>query len=134
MPDATGEEDDPTWEADPYYAKTCGASIPRWKNARARTGEGFMRGYGFQGTARRLFVEPGRPSQIALMGFGELLPYADNRVTLAKMSDRWGVLIRFFTDTRECPIRTSSAPSGFSSGNTRVNAPRKLADYCSITV
>ncbi|MEZ5721833.1 MAG: GMC oxidoreductase [Paracoccaceae bacterium] len=83
-PDATGKEDDPTWEADPYYGKTGGAYIPRWENVATRTDAGFVRGYGFQGTAGRLFVKPGRPSQIALMGFGELLPYADNRVTLAK--------------------------------------------------
>lgn len=92
VPDKQGQEDDPTWPADPFYGKTGGAYIPRWQNL-GQQDQTYARGYGFQGTAGRLFVKPGRQSQFAIMGFGELLPNADNRVTLAKQKDRWGMPI-----------------------------------------
>lgn len=91
IPGQTGKEDDPTWEADPWYGKTGGAYIPRWANTSRHSDPEFKRGYGFQGTAGRLYVPDTKTSQFAFMAFGELLPNADNRVTLAKKRDRWGI-------------------------------------------
>lgn len=91
VPDQKGKEDDPTWPADEWYGKTGGAYIPRWSNVAGRSDQRFLRGYGFQGTAGRLYVPPTKASQFAFMGFGELLPNADNRVTLSQKRDRWGM-------------------------------------------
>jgi choline dehydrogenase-like flavoprotein len=90
IPGMEGQEDDPTWPADPFYGRTGGAYVPRWQNVGGRT-EDFARGYGFQGTAGRLYVKPGRQAQFAFMGFGELLPNSENRVTLSARRDRWGM-------------------------------------------
>lgn len=92
-PDEYGKEDDPTWEADAFYGRTGGAYIPRWENIGENTDDTFVRGYGFQGTAGRLYVKETRNSQVAFMGFGELLPNPENRVTLSKKRDRWGISI-----------------------------------------
>ena len=92
-PGSEGQEDDPTWEADPVYGKTGGVYIARWANVGGQTLPGFVRGYGFQGTAGRLYVRPGRTSQFAIMGFGELLPNPENRVTLSEKRDRWGIRV-----------------------------------------
>lgn len=91
-PDVFGKEDDPTWPADPWYGKTGGAYIPRWQNLNG-AGTGYARGYGFQGTAGRMHVAEDRAAKAAFMGFCELLPNADNRVTLGKRRDRWGMPI-----------------------------------------
>jgi choline dehydrogenase-like flavoprotein len=79
--------------------------IPRFKNMKEQT-TGFLRGYHFGGSAYRGFTqsnvspgaefkdamsEPG-PWQFNLYGFGECLPYADNRITLdAAKKDNWGL-------------------------------------------
>jgi choline dehydrogenase-like flavoprotein len=79
--------------------------IPRFKNIKEKT-TGFLRGYHFGGSAYRGFTqsnaspgaefkdamsEPG-PWQFNLYGFGECLPYADNRITLdAVKKDNWGL-------------------------------------------
>ena len=86
-----------------------GFYIPRYRNVTEPAG--FHRGFGFQGSAYRVgwgrgngkpgvgkaFKEslhsPG-PWQIFLWGFGEMLPRADNRVTLhADRKDQWGMPI-----------------------------------------
>jgi choline dehydrogenase-like flavoprotein len=57
--------------------------IPRFRNVRGPA-ESFVRGYGVQ-----VFTD-GR--QVGLTAFGEMLPHADNRVTLdPAVTDRWGV-------------------------------------------
>jgi choline dehydrogenase-like flavoprotein len=92
VPDAFGKEDDPTWPADAFYGKTGGAYIPRWVNVNGATDPNFVRGFGYQGTAGRLYVPETRNSQFAFMGFGEMLPDADNRVTLDPgKRDAWGL-------------------------------------------
>jgi choline dehydrogenase-like flavoprotein len=88
---------------DRYYAgrRANGIYIPRFRNLGdgATKGKDFIRGYGYQGSASRLgwqrdiaemgfgkamkdeLHEPG-PWTIGLNGFGETLPYADNRISL----------------------------------------------------
>ena len=87
-----------------------GFYIPRFRNV-TEPGEGFARGYGFQGGITRenwrrgIWSEgvgaefkaelrrPG-PWKLRLSGFGEMLPRADNRVTLDRSkTDKWGLPI-----------------------------------------
>ncbi|HEX8582989.1 MAG TPA: GMC family oxidoreductase [Allosphingosinicella sp.] len=87
-----------------------GFYIPRYRNV-TEPGEGFVRGYGFQGGAMRENWRRGawqagvgtelkaglrRPGawKLHLGGFGEMLPRADNRVTLhPTRTDKWGIPI-----------------------------------------
>jgi choline dehydrogenase-like flavoprotein len=86
-----------------------GFYIPRYRNV-TEPGDGYVRGFGFQGGAmrgnwRRGVGRPGTGEAykasmrapggwgLGLGGFGEMLPRADNRVTLNRETDRWGVPI-----------------------------------------
>ena len=87
-----------------------GFYIPRYRNV-TEPGEGFSRGYGFQGGVmrdswRRGVGKPGvgaelkaelrkpGPWRLGISGFGEMLPRPDNRVTLHKArKDKWGMPI-----------------------------------------
>ncbi|HYV96080.1 MAG TPA: GMC family oxidoreductase, partial [Gemmatimonadaceae bacterium] len=69
--------------------------IPRFRNVRTN-GHDFVRGYGVQ-----VFLEQ---DQCAFTAFGEMLPYADNRVTLdPAIKDKWGVPAARIS----CAIRTN---------------------------
>jgi choline dehydrogenase-like flavoprotein len=87
-----------------------GFYIPRFVNINKKTKrEGYLRGFGYQGSASRedwsaSIAEIGYGSeltknsikpggwQIGVTGFGEFLPYDDNRVTLSPdKKDRWGL-------------------------------------------
>jgi choline dehydrogenase-like flavoprotein len=94
---------------DSYYAgrRPNGLYIPRFRNmAEKRTD--YIRGFGYQGGAgradwedlvssaelgtslKKISTRPG-PWSIGFGGFGECLPYADNRVTLnTDTKDKWG--------------------------------------------
>ncbi|MCB2079541.1 MAG: GMC family oxidoreductase [Novosphingobium sp.] len=87
-----------------------GIYIPRFRNV-TEEGDGFVRGYGYQGSARRMggpamvSQQPGMigealkqgsrqfgPWMLFISGFGEMLPYRHNRVTLDKnRKDDWGM-------------------------------------------
>lgn len=94
IPGHTGNEIDDTLPPDPFYGVTGGIYIPRWENVASVTNPDFLRGFGYQGTAGRLFTQPDKPAKFAFMGFGEMLPHADNRISLhPSRKDRWGVPI-----------------------------------------
>lgn len=98
--------------ADRYYSgrRPNGIYIPRFRNLGAKTTQkDFLRGYGYQGGASRRgwshFVaelgvgkgfkekmrEPGQ-WRMGINGFGEMLPYEDNRITLNHdLLDQWGL-------------------------------------------
>ncbi|MEN7535871.1 GMC family oxidoreductase [Aurantiacibacter flavus] len=97
---------------DTYYfgRRPGGLYIPRFRNLPGQESEEFIRGYGYQGQARRgggieeatgqigIGAElKGKPAQIgpwsiSLVGFGEVLPRESNRVTLSpNESDQWGI-------------------------------------------
>jgi len=94
-----------------YYSgrRPNGIYIPRFRNLgdAASARKDFIRGYGYQGGAGRMswdrpasgigaerkaaLSQPG-PWMFRLGGFGEILPYADNRVTLNKAAkDKYGL-------------------------------------------
>ncbi len=96
---------------DSYYSgrRPNGIYIPRFRNLgdKASARSDFLRGYGYQGGAGRqgwdrpvsgvgaerkaALSQPG-PWMFRLGGFGEILPYADNRVTLNKAkTDKYGL-------------------------------------------
>lgn len=96
-----------------------GIYIPRFRNLDGQDGGAdFLRGYGFQGGASRLgwsrdvpgfgkglkdeLARPG-PWRMHLSGFGEILPYAGNRMLLdEKKVDRFGIpQVRFEVEYRE---------------------------------
>ncbi len=97
---------------DSYYQgrRPSGIYIPRFRNV-SEDADGYVRGYGFQGAATRRSgaVQPSAPGfgveskekarklgpwLVYLVGFGEMLPNPDNRVTLnAKNVDKWGIPI-----------------------------------------
>jgi choline dehydrogenase-like flavoprotein len=88
---------------DKYYIgrRPNGIYIPRFRNIGSDKSKDFIRGYGYQGAASRedwtrgvremmfgeelknMLTTPGNWG-IGITGFGECLPYADNRVTLNK--------------------------------------------------
>ena len=95
---------------DQYYfgRRPTGIYIPRYRNLGPKPEMNFIRGYGFQGGAYRegysgsnqadvigtelksAAASPG-PWRISFNGFGECLPYAQNRVTLnTAVKDKWG--------------------------------------------
>ena len=97
---------------DTYYRgrKPGGIYVPRFRNV-TEDGADFLRGYGFQGGASRMswrssaLGQPGvgvelkertrklGPWLMYVGGFGEMLPYETNRVTLGKGKDQWGIPI-----------------------------------------
>ena len=98
--------------ADKYYKgrKPGGFYIPRFRNLDGETADlNFIRGYGYQGAASRQnwrravselsygkefkddLVKPG-PWVIGIGGFGECLPYHENKITLNyEHLDQWGL-------------------------------------------
>jgi choline dehydrogenase-like flavoprotein len=111
------------WEGglDRYYygRRANGIYIPRYRNVGADK-RGYVRGFGYQGGASRdgwqryvselsfgadlkaELTKPGR-WEMGLTGFGETLPYHDNRVYLDKIGrDKWGMpLVVFDAETRD---------------------------------
>ncbi|MBM1105409.1 GMC family oxidoreductase [Aurantibacter crassamenti] len=97
---------------DKYYKgrRANGFYIPRFANLDEKTKrKGYLRGFGYQGSASRAdwtesvaemgygkdlkgeILKPGK-WQIGVTGFGEFLPYDDNRVTLSETEkDQWGL-------------------------------------------
>ncbi|MBW4330784.1 GMC family oxidoreductase [Stakelama sp. CBK3Z-3] len=94
VPGRTGNEIEDSVPPDPFYGVSGGVFIPRFANLDSVTDNRFLRGYGYQGTIGRLYSPPDAPAKFAIMGFGEVLPNADNRVSLHhSRKDRWGVPI-----------------------------------------
>jgi choline dehydrogenase-like flavoprotein len=99
----------PGYEDKYYYGRRPnGFYIPRFANIGSDK-RSFLRGYGFQGSASRqgwsrdvaelhigaefkeALTEPGA-WQIGATGFGEILPYHENRISLNKdVKDKWGL-------------------------------------------
>ena len=94
VPGRNGWEADDTLPPDPFYGRSGGVYIPRYENLAGRTNNRFIRGFGYQGTVGRLFARDEQPAKFAIMGFGEMLPQASNRISLNEShKDAWGVPI-----------------------------------------
>lgn len=96
IPDVLGYEVDDAAPPDPFYSPAGGVFIPRFLNLGAKTTSGFARGFSFQGTFGRIPVPGDHPAACGMMGFGEMLPYYDNRITLApRRTDKWGIPVPY---------------------------------------
>lgn len=101
----------PGFEANYHHGRRpTGFYIPRYRNV-AEPGDGYVRGFGFQGGVmrenwRRGVSQPGvgaefkaslrkpGPWRISLAAFGEMLPRPENRITLhPNKTDKWGMPI-----------------------------------------
>ncbi len=103
----------PNGPADSYYKgrRPGGLYIPRFRNV-SEEADGYVRGYGYQGGIMRMNGKSGammpgvigeeikqRAAAIGpwfafISGFGEMLPNADNRLTLSETNkDKWGMPI-----------------------------------------
>ena len=101
-----------------YGRRPCGFYVPRFRNLGSERRD-YVRGFAYQGSASRQewtrdvaelgigaalkaeLTEPG-PWTIGMTGFGETLPYHDNRVTLDRTRrDKWGLPVLAF----DCRIR-----------------------------
>jgi len=112
---------------DKYYKgrKPGGIYIPRFKNIGGTTNtKKYLRGYGYQGRAKRdnwdnliaedvygtnlkkTILKPGEWS-FRIMGFGEVLPYQDNRMTLDyNKLDQWGLpTVTFDAELKENELK-----------------------------
>ena len=79
---------------DPYYPAVGGVYIPRFDNLKedGKQETNFARGWAVQGTVGRIPVPHGAPGVVGLMGFGEMLPYRSNRITIdRRRKDAWGI-------------------------------------------
>ncbi len=107
---------------DQYYSgrRANGFYIPRYQNLDSKSKKDYLRGFGYQGGASRqgwsrsaeeqmlgvglkdALTKPGSWS-INMGGFGEILPYHDNKVTLNKdLKDKYGLpTLTFDADLKE---------------------------------
>jgi choline dehydrogenase-like flavoprotein len=97
---------------DKYYKgrRPAGFLIPRYRNLKPGGDEGFLRGYNIQGHGERqewMDKSPGLngfgkdfkaqlstpgPWSVWMAGWGECLPYQENKISLSKMAkDKWGL-------------------------------------------
>ncbi|MGR4866294.1 GMC oxidoreductase [Caulobacter sp. LARHSG274] len=85
-----GGQDLPTH---PLYGATGGMIIPRYADLDGAAGDDIRGGYSFQGSAGRdPALGPDDSADAVFMGYGEMLPYRDNAISLdPQRRDRWGV-------------------------------------------
>jgi len=73
--------------ADPFYNPSGGIFIPRFGECDAARGD-----FDYQGSVGRAPVPDGTDARLAFFGFGRMLPYADNRITLdSRRKDAWSI-------------------------------------------
>lgn len=100
IPQIKGFEEDNSAPPDPFYSPSGGVFIPRFLNLGAKITPGFTRGFSFQGAFGRIPVPEGTPAACGMMGFGEMLPYYDNRITInPRRTDAWGIRVPFIRCT-----------------------------------
>jgi choline dehydrogenase-like flavoprotein len=87
FPKAKGWAADTSAPADPFYNPSGGIFIPRFGANDASRGD-----FDYQGSVGRAPTPDDQPSRLAFFGFGRMLPYADNRITLdRKRKDAWNI-------------------------------------------
>ncbi len=101
IPGSTGWQYDPSLDRDPYVPAH-GVYLPRFQNLGKGGEETFVRGYGIQATVGGMYAPDDQPSVFGMLGFGETLPYAENRISIDRNKrDAWGIPVahvecRFF--------------------------------------
>ncbi|MBB3660557.1 choline dehydrogenase-like flavoprotein [Rhizobium sp. BK650] len=84
---AKGWASDHSAPVDPFYNPSGGIFIPRFGEGDAARGD-----FDYQGSVGRAPVSAEADARLAFFGFGRMLPYEDNRITLdASRKDAWGI-------------------------------------------
>jgi choline dehydrogenase-like flavoprotein len=87
FPKAKGWALDDSAPADPFYNPSGGIFIPRFDAGSPARGD-----FDYQGSVGRAPAPSDAPARLAFFGFGRMLPYADNRITLdPKRKDAWNI-------------------------------------------
>ena len=108
---------------DAFFPAAGGCYIPRFDNLDESSRRPFARGWAIQGTVGRIPTPPDHPATVGLMGFGEMLPDFNNRVTLhPKRKDKWGIPIP--------RIRISLSDNDRALLRQQMRGSREMAEYC----
>lgn len=84
---AKGWAPDESAPTDPFYNPSGGIFIPRFGEGDAARGD-----FDYQGSVGRAPVSDREDARLAFFGFGRMLPYADNRITVdASRRDAWNI-------------------------------------------
>lgn len=87
FPGAKGWARDGSAPEDPFYNASGGIFIPRFDESEPARGD-----FDYQGSVGRSPVGADEDAQLSFFGFGRMLPYADNRITLdPRRKDAWGI-------------------------------------------
>ncbi len=88
-PPSKGWSHDDSAPQDPFYNPSGGIFVPRCENVEGNPQRG---DFAYQGSVGRAPVGENDAASLAFFGFGMMLPYADNRITLdARRKDAWGI-------------------------------------------
>ena len=88
QPETKWDGDD-SQPVDPFYSQIGGIFIPR---SSEQSAPGKRGDFGFQGVIGRGSVQASEPVSFMGLGFGQMLPHADNRISLdPRKRDRWGI-------------------------------------------
>ena len=91
-PRTNGFELDDSAPFDAVYPTPGGVYIPRYHNLDGAASADFARGIAFQGAIGRFPVPENHPAGFGLMGYGEMLPQYENRVTVnRRRRDAWKI-------------------------------------------
>ena len=84
---AKGWAVDDSAPTDPFYNPSGGIFVPRFGK-----GDAGRYDFDYQGSVGRAPTPDDSPARLAFFGFGRMLPYDDNRITLdARRKDAWGI-------------------------------------------
>lgn len=84
---AKGWAVDDSAPTDPFYNPSGGIFVPRFGKGDAGRDD-----FDYQGSVGRAPTPDDSPARLAFFGFGRMLPYDDNRITLdARRKDAWGI-------------------------------------------
>ena len=123
IPGSNGWELDDSAPDDPFYGPSGGIYIPRFQNLDRADKHKFKRGFAFQGAIGRGRVPDGRPAIYGIMGFGEALPYYDNRITLnPRRKDAWGIPVPH--------IDCSFAENEIDLLHEQLRAVKEMVEFC----
>jgi choline dehydrogenase-like flavoprotein len=124
VPDRVGFfEADDSAPPDEFYPPAGGVYVPRFQNLDGGPDAGFARGFAFQGAMARFPVPEGHGAALGMMGFGEMLPRADNAITIdPKRKDAWGIPAPH--------IRCSMSDNERAIVHEQVRAAREMLEYC----
>ncbi|WP_267549410.1 GMC oxidoreductase [Rhizobium rhizogenes] len=86
---ANGWAVDDSAPTDPFYNPSGGIFVPRFGEGDAGRDD-----FDYQGSIGRAPTPDDQPARLAFFGFGRMLPYADNRITLdTRRKDAWGISV-----------------------------------------